>query len=203
MRGWLYDRALLATTAGWYRAVLERLPRGARLLDVGIGTGGALATNAGLVRERGLLVVGVDPDAGYLARCRRTLEEAGLAGVATLHAVSIHDFAGGPFDAVYFSGSFMLIPEPVRALERARGLLAPGGRIYFTQTFEQRRSRLLEWAKPRLRWLVGIDFGRVTYEAEFRETLGRGGLEILEEATLRENGRRSARVVVAATRTAV
>jgi hypothetical protein len=37
LRGAIYDAAIVGMTAGWYRAVLERLPAGCRLFDVGIG----------------------------------------------------------------------------------------------------------------------------------------------------------------------
>ena len=42
----IYDIVIVKMTALWYRSVLDRLPRGARVLDVGIGTGSALAANA-------------------------------------------------------------------------------------------------------------------------------------------------------------
>ena len=50
LRGWLYDRLVAGMTTDWYREVLARLPDGARLLDVGIGTGAALAGCADVVK---------------------------------------------------------------------------------------------------------------------------------------------------------
>ena len=70
LRGWLYDRLVAGMTTDWYREVLVRLPDGARLLDVGIGTGAALARCADVVRTKRLDVVGLDIDADYLERCR-------------------------------------------------------------------------------------------------------------------------------------
>lgn len=101
MRAWIYDRAFLGITAGWYREVLRRLPRGARMLDVGIGTGGALVRHANLVRERNLYIVGVDIDTGYLRRCRKRVAEAGLARHVVPLFRSIYEHRGGPYDAVY------------------------------------------------------------------------------------------------------
>jgi SAM-dependent methyltransferase len=178
MRAWIYDKVFLRLTAGWYREVLRRLPRGARILDVGIGTGSALAKNAGLVNERGLHVVGIDVDGGYLRSCRRRVADAGLSRSVTARLESVYDHRGGPYDAVYFSGSFMLLSDPVGALRHVADLLSPAGRIYFTQTINTRRAPLLERLKPALHRLTSIHFGQVTYEHELTDAILRAGLQL-------------------------
>ncbi len=198
MRARIYDAAIVRLTAGWYSAVLTRLPRGCRLLDVGIGTGSALLVNAALVVERDLHVVGVDIDAAYVECCRRAIAAAGLAQRIAVHRESVTEHRGGPYDAVYFSGSFMLLPDPAAALRHGGTLLAPGGRVYFTQTMEHQRSRLLEVVKPLLRRLTTIDFGRVTYEAEFRQAVAAGGMMLESLQALAPGARRSSVLAVAA-----
>ena len=75
--------------------------------------------------------------------------------------------------------------EPGRHSGRhVTGLLAPGATLFFTQTFHHRRSRLREKVKPLLRHVVTIDFGRVTYEEEFRAVLAGSGLTLREMVTL-------------------
>lgn len=180
MRAWIYDQTFVGLTVGWYREVLKRLPRGARLLDVGIGTGGALVRNAALVRSRDLLIVGIDIDDVYLRRCRKLLAETGLARSVTPLLESVYDHNAGPYDAVYFSASFMLLPDPVRALRHAAQMLAPGGRIYFTQTIHMKRAPVMEKVKPLLHRLTTIHFGRVTYEHELVDVVRRSGLRLLE-----------------------
>lgn len=184
VRGWLYDRAITGLTTGWYAAVLDRLPDGARVLDVGIGTGVALARSADRVRAKNLQVTGLDIDRDYYRQCVAEMERAGLAGHVTPLLESVYDHDGGPYDAVYFSASLMLLPDPVAALRHVTGLLAPGGTLYFTQTFHHTRSRLRETLKPLLRHVVTIDFGRVTYEDEFRAVLAESGLRLVELVTL-------------------
>ena len=184
MRAWIYDRTFAGLTVGWYREVLKRLPRGARLLDVGIGTGGALARNAALVKARDLHIVGVDIDEVYLRRCRKLIIEAGLTRhVVPLHE-SVYDHRGGPYDAIYFSASFMLLPDPVGALRHAARMLSPGGRVYFTQTIHTKPAPVMEKVKPMLHRLTTIHFGRVTYEHELVEVVRRAGLRLHEWHTL-------------------
>lgn len=197
VRALIYDAVITHMTAGWYRAVLERLPARCRLLDVGIGTGSALLENAEEVVRKDLHVTGIDIDAAYVERCKREVSRLGLANRIEVRLESVYDHRRGPYDAVYFSGSFMLLPDPARALRHVSPLLAPGGRIYFTQTFEQRRSSALEILKPLLRLVTTIDFGRVTYEADFRSALAAGDVELGDLQILSRGRQRSAVIAVA------
>lgn len=196
-RARIYDAAIVGLTAGWYRAVLARLPDGCRLLDVGIGTGSALLANSELIVEKNLHVTGIDIDAAYVERCRREIARRGLADRVEARLESVYDHRGGPYGAVYFSASFMLLPDPPRALHHVGSILSPGARIWFTQTFEHERSRAVEVLKPLLRLATTIDFGRVTYEPDFRRALAAGGLEI-EELEALDSGRRRSSILVRA-----
>lgn len=196
IRAWVYDRVIAGMTAKWYRQVLERLPDGARLLDVGIGTGAALARCADVVRAKNLTVVGLDIDRDYLAYCQAALGRAGLTGHVTPVLGSVYDHRGGPYDAVYFSASLMLLPDPVAAISHVASLLAPGGRLFSTQTFHHRRSPLLERAKPLAQHVTTIHFGRVTYEHEFRKAFADAGIELEELTTMHSTRRSSYRLAV-------
>ena len=197
LRASLYDAAIVPLTAGWYRSVLARLPNSSRLLDVGIGTGGALLANATQMLAKDIRVVGVDVDADYIDRCRKLVAQRGLADRVEARLESIYDHRGGPYDAAYFSGSFMLLPDPPAALRHVLSLLVASGRVFFTQTFEHRRSRAVEIVKPLLRLATTIDFGRVTYEADFVDALTAGGVELEERETLHAGSRRSSLLIVA------
>jgi hypothetical protein len=68
--------------------------------------------------------------------------------------------------------------------------------VYFTQTFQDRKSSLLEKAKPLLGKVTTIEFGRVTYEQDFRQTVDAGGLDLQELVTMDKSGSRSYRLAV-------
>lgn len=196
MRGRLYDSLLLGLTSRWYTEVLERLPPGAALLDVGVGTAGALLANAAIVRRQGLVVTGIDIDKDYIARARRKLCRSALVDQAEVKLESIYEHHGGPYDAIYFSASFMLLPEPERALRHCANLLSPVGRIFFTQTFHSAPSAWMERFKPILKRITTIDFGRVTYENEFRQQISAAGLGLEEFLILSRHGDRAACLAV-------
>lgn len=197
LRSAIYDAAIVPMTARWYARVLALVPGGGRLLDVGIGTGAALARNAGAVRAKGLRVLGIDIDPAYVRSCRRRMERAGLADAVAVEEVPFEAAPRGPYDVVYFSGSFMLLPDPAAALDQAAARLAPGGRVAFTQTFAARRSPLLEWMKPRLHWLTTVRFGRVTYPEPFFRLLGDGGFTVEVDEPLSGARGGTGRLVVA------
>src|SRR5262245_33065379 len=148
VRAWIYDVGVVPMTAAWYRAVLELVPERCRLLDIGIGTGGALVAHAGLLMDKKVEVTGIDVDVAYVGRCRQAVARRGLSDRVVVRLESVYDHRGGPYDVAYFSGSFMLLPDPVAALRHVSTLLTSSGRIYFTHTVERRRSRTLEVLKP-------------------------------------------------------
>lgn len=196
MRSFIYDTLILRLTSRWYAEVLNRVPEGAVVLDVGIGTAGALLANAELVRQKRLHVTGIDIDADYMQRARQRLMKSPLADHTEIHLESVYEHQGGPYDAVYFSASFMLLPEPDRALRHCCKLLRPGGRIFFTQTIQTRPSRWMETLKPVLKRVTSIDFGQVTYEEDFKAQLRDAGLALEEFTFLAHHGSRASCLAV-------
>lgn len=197
MRSFIYDALLLKLTSQWYAEVLRRVPEGTALLDVGVGTAGALVANADLVRGKHLHITGIDIDRGYVKRARRRLRKSPLADHAEVLLESVYDHQNGSYGAVYFSASFMLLPEPEAALRHCRALLSPGGRIFFTQTIEKKETRWMEVLKPKLKRLTSVDFGRVTYEDDFKAQLHAAGLVLEEFTSLADYGSRVACLAVA------
>ena len=201
IRARIYDTAIIQMTVPWYAVVLQRIAPGSLILDVGVGTGRALLANAEMVTGKDLRIVGLDIDADYIRACREAVEEASLSDRVEVHLQSVYDHQGAAkgasYDAVYFSASFMLLPDPVGALKHVAPLLRPEGRIYFTQTFEHSRSRFVERAKPLLRWLTTVDFGQVSYEADFEQILDSAGVVIRDKQVLTPGKKRSGVLVVA------
>jgi ubiquinone/menaquinone biosynthesis C-methylase UbiE len=197
IRSFIYDILILRLTSRWYSEVLRRVPERATLLDVGIGTAGALLANADLVKQKRLEVYGIDIDPDYIERARRRIRDALLEEQVQVRLESVYAHQGNGYDAVYFSGSFMLLPEPQRALRHCCTLLNEEGRIYFTQTFQERPSRWVETLKPLLKRVTTVDFGPVTYEADFRAQILESGMELVEFTPLHRRGNRTARIAVA------
>ena len=186
LRSHIYNRFILSMTTGWYQVVLEDLPPQSKLLDVGIGTAGALLACQKLVEEKQLQIIGIDYDEQYVQQAQKAIQEKDASNSIQVLSMSVYDVEENwkelvsqvspniltnfrdrdLLDAVYFSGSFSLLPHWEDALLQVSKLLKrQGGKIYITQTYQKEttvfpwQQWLLGWIKPMLKYLTTIDFG--------------------------------------------
>lgn len=119
-------RHYLEATIG--RTLKHLAPRaGERILDVGCGTGLALARLA--ETQNGLSLAGVDLSAEMLERARRRLPQAVLLARGAAHRLP---FASVSFEAVITSNMLHFLADPARMLDETARVLAPGGRLIVT-----------------------------------------------------------------------
>jgi 2-polyprenyl-3-methyl-5-hydroxy-6-metoxy-1,4-benzoquinol methylase len=104
--------------------ILEGLPRGLRVLDVGCGSG---VHGAELRRLHGHHVVGVDLSVGSIEKAKKRLAEAYVADVTQPEQ---YPFWGREtFDVIVFSDMLEHLTDPLSVLTRHCRLLAAGGRV--------------------------------------------------------------------------
>ena len=189
MRAWIYDKIFHPLSKRWYRTVLASLPEGSHVLDVGVGTGSSLISNADLLIERNMNVTGIDIDAQYLKACRKRIDEENLSEYIDVREQSVYTLdESEQYDAVYFSASFMLLPNQKEALEVIKRCLSAGGLVCFTQTFEAKKTRFWEVIKPLLVRFTTIHFGAVTYEKPFLALLEDSGFEVVKNDLIMKRG---------------
>jgi SAM-dependent methyltransferase len=204
-KSYIYDIIILRMTEVWYRTVLQKLDDESILLDVGIGTAGALLRCVDLIQEKNLKVIGIDIDASYVQAGILTVEEMGLDDRISIDVVDV--YAGkeavlqlakklgarenerGQFvDAVYFSGSFSLLPDPVKALQLVSQYVKDGdenkGHVYITQTYQRKTPFFLPYIKPLMKYATTIDFGNLVREEEVLQTFKESGLTVLEHEVI-------------------
>ncbi|ANS74188.1 hypothetical protein AWM70_06000 [Paenibacillus yonginensis] len=126
-----------------------QVPPGAKLLEVGCGTGRTACYLASL----GFMVTAVDQNPRMLAkaRARARVEEV---EVQFLEGDVLHlPFQDKTFDFV-FAESVTIFVEPDTALNEYARVLAPGGKLFDRELFATRPNQQLE---ERMRGLYGID----------------------------------------------
>ncbi len=115
--------------AALFRSLLDRLLamapplEGARVLDVGCGTGASTRALLEAVGPGGS-VVGLDISLGMLRVAGRNV---GGACFLLGDACSLGRVVRGPFDAVVYNAVLFMLPDAEASLDGARQVLAPGG----------------------------------------------------------------------------
>jgi len=129
-----YDRRMDRVSGGRVRALKEAVaaavPTGARVLEMGCGTGELLVLLAG----RGATVVGFDVSPAMLAVARERIEAADLSGRVAVREHGVEGLDGldpGAWDAVVSTLVLSELTDDERrfALREAHRVLAPGGRL--------------------------------------------------------------------------
>lgn len=112
-----------------WRALTATFPRGARLLDLGCGTG----IDAAYLAQQGYQVVATDWSPQMVARTRSRAAGAGLEARVAARHVGIHELdrlAGERFDGIYSNfGPLNCAPDLGATARACAGLLNPGGRM--------------------------------------------------------------------------
>jgi SAM-dependent methyltransferase len=118
-----------------FEAVLDAadVSAGARVLDVGCGSGLALV----LAARRGAVPAGIDISPGLLGIARERLPEADLRE-GDMESLPFDDAS---FDAVLGVNSFQFAGDPGRALREAARVLRPDGRIVVSLFAAPERSQ--------------------------------------------------------------
>src|SRR5882672_3664508 len=136
--------------------ITERLFReagiglGQRVLDLGSGMGDVAMLAARLVGPSGE-VVGIERDAGSIARAKERVAEAGLRNVSFIQNDVSQISSDQPFDAAVGRFILMFLPDPVSVLRCLSKLVRPGGVLAFQEPswipFLAFNARLPLWSK--------------------------------------------------------
>ncbi|RNE90101.1 MULTISPECIES: class I SAM-dependent methyltransferase [unclassified Marichromatium] len=112
------------------RRLLERagVEPGARVLDLGCGTGGSARL---LMAEYGLQVTGIDLTAGFVGVADWLTRATGMAASGDFVCGDAQrlPFTEGAFDLIWAQHVLLNVPDMMRVLLEAQRVLRPGGRI--------------------------------------------------------------------------
>ncbi|WP_446009649.1 class I SAM-dependent methyltransferase [Candidatus Electrothrix sp.] len=184
MRNLLYNYIIKDFTNHGYEYCLEYFPHDSSILDIGIGNGKMLKTFHPVIKSKQLNITGIDINKAYLKNCKRLIKKYDLQDHLSIYHEPIEQFSppnNKSYDFVLFSMSFMLFNDQPLILDKVKDCLHPNGEIVFSQTMFKEKSWLLDIAKPKLRYLTTVDFGKATYENEFFTLLENHNLSVLHD----------------------
>jgi phosphatidylethanolamine/phosphatidyl-N-methylethanolamine N-methyltransferase len=143
----IYDVAFGLISGGARRHVVARINRlpGARVLEVGVGTGLALPHYSADKQ-----ITGIDLSAEMLALARERVAAHGLNNIAALHELDAEatGFSDASFDIAVAMFVASVVPHPRQLLAEMRRVVRPGGHILFINHFAAERGPRwwVEWA---------------------------------------------------------
>jgi phosphatidylethanolamine/phosphatidyl-N-methylethanolamine N-methyltransferase len=150
----LYDKIFGKIFYNRLEQVIENLgiPPGARVLEVGAGTGTSFPAYPSHCE-----IIGVDLAPDMLARARQKIEDNGWSHfqVMEMNALDLK-FPDNTFDYVMAFHVVTVVPDPVRMIAEAKRVCKPGGRIVIVNHFTSDRrvlGSLTQALDPMTRWL--------------------------------------------------
>ncbi|MBI4488422.1 MAG: class I SAM-dependent methyltransferase [Deltaproteobacteria bacterium] len=156
----LYDKIFGKIFFSRLRRVIGALniPRGARVLEVGVGTGTSFPAY-----PRYCEVIGIDLAPDMLACARGKIRENGWTHLKVLEMDALHlEFPDDSFDYVMAFHVVTVVPNPIRMIEEAKRVCRPGGSIvivnHFTADFPPLRflTEALDPVTRRLGWRTNL-----------------------------------------------
>ncbi|MEL6807551.1 MAG: methyltransferase domain-containing protein [Pseudomonadota bacterium] len=166
-----------------YEATLDRvvahMPKGARVLELGCGTGGTALRLA----EHAHSIVATDFAEGMIAQAKTRDGKPNVEFVCA--DVFDPSFKDASFDVVMGFNLFHLVENPSRAYARIHALLAPGGLFISKSPCLGEGSLGLKFgvmkrAIPLMQWLGKAPFVRFETIANLDADIARAGFDIVE-----------------------
>jgi len=160
--------------------ILQRVPQGGRVLDIGVGSGVYLEHEPvhKVLRERDLTVEGVDISAPNVAICQERIRKHGLGKSFSAICQDVRTLRPAEkYDAILFMESFPVMSKALflDIFKSVQGFLKPTGVNYLYHNLaDSNKIGMLgvgigRIIKPTVKLFLGIDFGRLTTQDEMDE----------------------------------
>ena len=166
----LYDKIFGKIFSSRLRRVIAALniPRGARVLEVGAGTGTSFPAY-----PRHCEVIGIDLAPDMLARAEGKIRENGWTHLKVMEMDALElQFPDDSFDYVMAFHVVTVVPDPIRMIQEAKRVCRPGGKIvivnHFTSNFPLLGflTETLDPVTRRLGWRTNLRLKPFIEEAE-------------------------------------
>lgn len=155
-------------TPNGFKRIIETINYGSSILDVGCGTGLYYKdlSICQLIKDKNLTITGIDIDSGAISICNKRINSAKMDLQVTAKIVDLISVKQN-YDVVLFIESFPVIPSNDMKKYIAHALrISPTIFMYHNLVDEKKISskslKFLKKIKPILKYIILIDYGKVT-----------------------------------------
>jgi SAM-dependent methyltransferase len=113
---------------------LDRVPQNATLLEIGAGPGNMAAKILEHRSDIKIIVTDYSPKMLDLARANVAKIAPERAEFARANAMDLTSFSDSTIEGIYSLGAVKHFPDPLEGMLQAKGILADGGIMYFTDS---------------------------------------------------------------------
>jgi len=165
------------STQWGYDKILESLPDGATILDVGCGDG-IYFTNPEVlkkIRKKNLKIACIDIDAGAVKICNKRIKSARIDELVSATAISLTE-VHEKYDYILFMESFPVMPIDLftKLLQHALTLAKKKVMMYHNLAKDEGFGLSIKRTlKPLIKYITLVDFGRLTTITEMKAILKR------------------------------
>ncbi len=141
---------------------------------------GALLECKDLILSKRIKIIGIDYNEFYIQAAKEAIDQANLQEFIHVSCISVYETekidefiqttCSKTVNHIYFSGSFSLLPDPMKALTSvlSSDCISKEAKIFITQTYQRRTPLFLATLKPLMKYITSIDFGTLITEDEIQ-----------------------------------
>lgn len=171
-----------------YEKVFKKIPKNSKILDVGIGTGLYLTNCANIIKEKNISIDGIDIDEEYIKSCKNEIKKNSLGKYVKAHIQNLLTYKLEQFDYVIFIQSYPVINNVLmkKMLKYLKNNLSKDVEIIFVHNLVENKNILRNYMKPRLKYITGVDFGKLETHDNFDKFLTENNMHTIEKKCLYE-----------------
>jgi cyclopropane fatty-acyl-phospholipid synthase-like methyltransferase len=165
-----------------YSFILNKLDNNSKILDVGVGTGYNLVQNKEIIKNKNLIIHGIDIDKDYNKYCKNLIKDNGLDLNIFIELKDLFKI-NYKYDYIIFGQSFPVIERNLmtRMLNHAIENLKDDGKIIFIHSLVDDYKdidNIFYKIKPYIKYIpfIWLDSGKKTTKFEFENWLENNNL---------------------------
>ena len=168
--------------------MLKEIPNNSKILDIGIGTGNYIGECVNIIKDKNITIDGIDIDEEYIKTCNDVIKKNKLNKYVKAYVQDLLTYKLVKFDYVIFVESYPVISNALmnKMLKYLKNNLSKNVKIIFIHNLVETKDILKAYIKPRMKYIIGIDFGKLETHDNFDNFLTENNMYSIEKKCLLE-----------------
>lgn len=181
---WLDNK--IYSNSNLYKEIFKNIPKNSKILEVGIGTGVYLTECANIIKEKNISIDGIDINKDYIKSCKNEIKKNNLDKYVKAHIEDLLKYKIDKFDYILFVQTYPVIDNMImnRMLNYLKNSPSKDAEIIFVHNLVDNKNTFKEYIKPKMKYIIGIDFGKLETHDNFDKFLTQNNMYVIEKKRL-------------------